>query len=156
MTTVLSNSSPKILKYGIFGPKFKDFYFCTKLCNNTNSRMLIWNTAIIFSNSSPKINKLDIFGTKFKDFYFVSNFSIRQIRGCWFQIWQWLFRILARKYSNKAFFVLNVSIFLILHEFRILKNSRVLIRKTATVFFKFQPKVPKYKIFSENSKVFSF
>ena len=94
-----------------FFPKFKDFYFCTKLCNNTNSRMLIWNTAIIFSNSSPKICKLDIFGTKFKDFYFASNFSIRQIQGRWFQIWQWLFRILARKYSNKAFFVLNVSIF---------------------------------------------
>ena len=30
----------------------------------------------------------------------------------------------------------------------------VLIMKMALVFFKFQPKIPKYEIFFENSKVF--
>ena len=36
------------------------------------------------------------------------------------------------------------------------KNSRLLIRKMAIVFFKFQPKVSKYKIFLENSSFFFF
>ena len=27
MTIILSNSSPKISKSGVFGPKYKDFYF---------------------------------------------------------------------------------------------------------------------------------
>ena len=38
----------------------------------------------------------------------------------------------------------------------ILKNFRVLISKMAIVFFKFQPEIPNYKIFFENSKVFFF
>ena len=71
-----------------FCPKVKDFYFCTKLCSKTNSRTLIWNMTIVLSNSSPKIRKLGIFGPKFKDFYFAPNFTIRQIWGGWFQIWQ--------------------------------------------------------------------
>ena len=69
-----SNCSTKIPKQGIFGPKFKDFYFCTKPWNKTNSRMLIWNMTIIFSTFSPKIHKFGIFGPKLKDFYFSPNF----------------------------------------------------------------------------------
>ena len=34
---LFSNSSPKIPKSGIFGPIFKDFQFCIKLCSKTNS-----------------------------------------------------------------------------------------------------------------------
>ena len=41
-------------KSGIFGPKFKDFYFCTKLCNKTNSRALISNITMVFLNCCPK------------------------------------------------------------------------------------------------------
>ena len=54
-------------KSGIFGPKFKDFYFR----NKRNSRTLISNMTISFSNSSPKIWKFGIFGPKFKNFYFL-------------------------------------------------------------------------------------
>ena len=71
MTTVFSNSNPRIHKSGIFGPKFKDFYFCTKLCNKINSNALISNVTIIFSSTSPKMQKSDIFGHKFQDFYFL-------------------------------------------------------------------------------------
>ena len=71
MTILFSNSSRKTHKSGIFGPRFKDFYFCTKLCNKTNSKMLISNMTIIFSNSSSKIRKSDIFGPKFKNFFFL-------------------------------------------------------------------------------------
>ena len=69
---------------------------------------------------------------------FVSSqkFAIRQIRECWFQIWQWLFWIPARKYRNKAFFMLNIISFYFCVKRRILKNSRVLISKTAIAFFR--------------------
>ena len=44
-----SNSSPKIPKSGIFGPKFR--YFCfsfVKFCKSTNFRVLISNMTIVF------------------------------------------------------------------------------------------------------------
>ena len=40
MTTLVSNSSPRISKSDILGLKFKYFYFCTKLCNKTISKPL--------------------------------------------------------------------------------------------------------------------
>ena len=111
MTKKSSNFSPEIPKSGIFSPKLKDFYFCTKHCNKTNSRMQISNMTIAFSNSTPKIRKSDIFGPKFKDFYFALNVAITQIRRLRFQIWWWLFWIPVRKYPNKAVFVLNLRFF---------------------------------------------
>ena len=74
MTMLFSNSSSKIPKSGIFGPKFKDFQLCIKFCNKINSRTLISNITIFFSNSRPKIPKEDIFGPKFRDFYFFMKF----------------------------------------------------------------------------------
>ena len=70
---------------------------------------------IVFSNSSPKLPKYEIrhfFGPNLGIFVFLLNFSVRQIRGCWFQIWQKFFLILAQKYPNKAFLVPNLGIFL--------------------------------------------
>ena len=92
--------------------EFWNFYFCTKLCSKTNSTTVIWIMTTLFSNSSPKIRKLGIFGSKFKDFYFALYFAIRNIWGCWFQIWEWFFRILAQKYQNKAFFCPKCIFFL--------------------------------------------
>ena len=74
MTILISNSSSKIPKSRIFGPRFRDFYFYTKLCNKTISRELISNMTILFSKSSSKIPELRFFGCKFKDFYFSTNF----------------------------------------------------------------------------------
>ena len=148
MTILFSNSSPKLYKSWNFGPKLKDFHFCTKLCNKTNLRTQISNMTIVFSNSTPKICKSGIFGPKFKDFYFVPNVAISQIRRRWFQIWQWLFRIPVWKYPNIAVFVLNVSTFYFCRNLRILKNSRVLISKMVIVFSnsskKFSLKTQKY------------
>ena len=133
MTILFSNSSPKISKSWNFGSKLKDFHFCTRLCNKANLRTQISNMTIVFSNSTPKICKSGIFGPKFKDFYFQPNVTIRQIWGCWFEIWQWRFRTSVRKYPNKAVFVLNVSFFCM--NLHILKKSRVLISKMVIVFF---------------------
>ena len=80
---LFSNSSPKISKSGIFGPKFKNFYFCTKVCYKTNSRTLISNMTIIsfqilaqkYPNNAFLVPRLGIF-------IFSLNLAIRQIRGC--------------------------------------------------------------------------
>ena len=44
----------KIPKSKIFGYKFKDYYFCTKLCNQANMRMLILKMAIVFKIPAQK------------------------------------------------------------------------------------------------------
>ena len=66
---IIFKFQPKNTQIKHLGPKFKDFYFCTKLCKKTNSKTLISNVTKIFSNSSRKIPKSDIFGPKLKDFY---------------------------------------------------------------------------------------
>ena len=152
MTKTISNSCPKIPKSGIFGTKFKDFYFFTKLCNKTNSRTQNSNMTILFWNSTTKICKSSIFDPKFKDFYFAPNFAIRQIQGRWFQTRQWLFWIPFRKFPNKTVFVLNV--FFIFAWIFALKNSRALISKMAIAYFKFQQNIARYEIFFENTRIF--
>ena len=54
MTIVFSNSSPKIRRWSIFGPKFKDFNFCTNTCNKAKLRALISNMTMVFQNCCPK------------------------------------------------------------------------------------------------------
>ena len=53
MTTLFSSSRPKISKSSIFDQIY-GFYFCTKLCNKTNSRASFSNMKTVFKNSSPK------------------------------------------------------------------------------------------------------
>ena len=48
MTILYSNCSPKIPKEGIIGPKFKNFYFCNKLCVTSNM------TTVFFFKFQPK------------------------------------------------------------------------------------------------------
>ena len=100
MTILFSNSSPKIHKSGIFGPKFR--HFCFFLWNFANRQ--IWgcwfkyDNSFFFFNSSPKIVKYGIFGQKYPNKVFLApnlsifvsspDFPIRQIRSSWFQIWQ--------------------------------------------------------------------
>ena len=47
MIIVFSNSNSKRPKAGIFDLKFKDFYFCIKLCNWANLKALISNMIIV-------------------------------------------------------------------------------------------------------------
>ena len=73
--TVLNNGisifkfHPKNAKTRHFWSKFKKFYMCTKVCNHTNSRVMISNMKKLFSNSSLKINQSDIFGPKSLDLF---------------------------------------------------------------------------------------
>ena len=99
-----------------------------------NANLKHGNNIFKFQHKSL-LDKLGIFGPNIKDFYFVPNFAVRRIWEHWFQICQCLFCILAWKYPNKAFFILNVSIFKFCTKLRIWKSLMVLIRKMAIVFF---------------------
>ena len=50
-------------------------------------------------------------------FVFSHNFAIRQIRGCWFQIWHYCFQFPGKIYPNQAFLVPNLGIFIFSSNF---------------------------------------
>ena len=57
-----------------------------------------------FKNFSQKYpNKVLV--PNLSSFDFSRNFAIRQIEGCWFQIWQICFQIPEKKYRNQGFLV---------------------------------------------------
>ena len=49
-------------------------------------------------------------------FIFTPNFATKQIQGRWFQVWQYFFQIPVQRYSNKAFLVPNLEIFVFFHK----------------------------------------
>ena len=139
MTILFSISNPKIPKLCIFGPKFKDFYFYTKLCNKTNSIMLISNKTIAFSNFNPKTPKSGIFGPEFKDFYFCTNIWNKADLMVLISNMTMVFQIWCPKHANKAFLVQNLRIFTLAINFAFWK-IRGYFRYDNSFFFKFQPK----------------
>ena len=116
MTTLFSNYSAKIPKPSIFGPKFNDFYFCSKLSNKANSRTQVSNMTIAFSNSSPKICKSGIFGPKFRHFFFFYEILQLDKFGVLISNMTILFSNSSPKYPNKAFLVPNLGIFAFFHD----------------------------------------
>ena len=102
---------------------------------NTNKAFLVTDLAIfIFFLKILLIHKFE--GADFKWQYYFQigrlwefswrNFEMREIRG-------------TRKYPNKPFFVVNVSIFYFCMKLHILKNLKTLISKMAIVFFQSHP-----------------
>ena len=75
VTKEFSNSSTKIRKLGIFGPKFKDFCFCTKLYYKTNQRALITKMTIDFQSCSPKHPNKAFFVPKLRILIFCMKLS---------------------------------------------------------------------------------
>ena len=74
VTILISSSSTKIRKSGIFGPKFKNFYFITNICNKANSRVLFSNLTMVFDTATQNTKKGN-FGFKFKNFCFFIKLS---------------------------------------------------------------------------------
>ena len=138
MTISFSNSSPKIPKSGIFDPKFKNFYFCTKLCKKTNSRRLILNMTMVFQNCcTKKLNKAFL-GSKFKN----SNFCTKI---CNYTIWRAFIRNMIIffqhfKDPNGAFLFQNLFFFLFWMKFYSFTKLSVLIKNLIIIFVKLQPK----------------
>ena len=117
MTISFSNSSPKIPKSDMLSPRFKDFYFCPKLCSKTNSRALISNMTMMLQNSSPKINESRIFGPKLKDFYFCTKLYYKTNSRTVISNMTIFLQIAAKKYSNKVFLISNLGVFILLFFF---------------------------------------
>ena len=109
----------KILKPVIFEPKFKDAYFCTKLCNEKNPVALISNVTTLLQNRCPKYPNKAFLVLDLTTFIFARNFPFRKIWE-WLKIWPYLFQILGKKYANKAFFfVPNLGIFILAQNYAI-------------------------------------
>ena len=78
MKKVFSNSSLKVSKSSIFDLKFINLYFCTKLSNQTNSRMfknvfkmnLMNLKCFKYFKSAVQNTQIKHFGSKFKNLYF--------------------------------------------------------------------------------------
>ena len=70
--TIFEDSNLKILKKGIFGPKFGHF-FSPKILHLDKFEVADFEYDNIISNFSPKIPKSSIFGPKFKGFYFCNK-----------------------------------------------------------------------------------
>ena len=88
-----------------------------------------------------------------KTFSFAPNFAIRQIQGRWFQIWQYFFEIPAQKYSNKAFLVPNLGIF-ISHEILQLGKFEGADFKRDNSFFKIPVQQDKFEDFIYDNSIF--
>ena len=140
MSIAFSSFSPKTPKLDIFEPKFKDFCFCTKLLNNTNSRALITKRTIVFQKCSPKHPNKTFLVPNLRILIFAWNFAIKQIRGRWLQMWQSFLNIPAQR-PYRAFLVLSLYfLFLFWSKLYSFTNLRVLIKNLIIVFIKLQPK----------------
>ena len=132
------NSSPKIPKEGIFGPKVRYICFFLRILQYykiEGTDFKYDNRLLNFSLKKLKAFLVSNLGV----FIFWQNFAISQIRGCWLQIWQYYFRIAAQNYPNQAFLIPNLRIFIISGNLAIRQIRRDLFQ-TWQFFFKFQPK----------------
>ena len=80
MIIVFSNFIQDTPKLGISGPKFKGFYFCTKLYYKTNWKTFVTKNTIVFQNYSPKHPNKVFFVPNLGILVFARNFAIRQVR----------------------------------------------------------------------------
>ena len=146
MTILFSNSGPKIPKQDIFGPKFRRFCFFTKVCNQTNLRVLISNMSIVFSNSSPKIRKSDVFGYNFKDFYFCTKLCNNAHSRALISNTTMVFQNCCPKQLIKASLVPKLKIFIFYQTLQLDKFEGFDF-KYDNGFFEFQPENTQLKNF---------
>ena len=106
ITISFSNSSPKIPKSGIFGPK-KVFRFAPNFATRQIQGLWFRVRQYFFQIAFEKYPNKTFLVPNLGIFIFLGNFAITQIPGCWFQIWQHCFQIPAQKYPNNAFLVPN-------------------------------------------------
>ena len=156
MTVLFSNSSPKIPKSGIFGPKFRHFCFFVKFCKQTNLRVLISNRTVVFLKILPKNPQIRHCWSKYpnKAFLFPNSgifvsSKILQFEGADFKYEIIFLKILAQKYPNTVFLVKNTQIrhfqsqiqaFLFLRKIQELDKFEGADFKYDNIFFKFQHK----------------
>ena len=163
ITIVFSNFNPELPKSCIFGLKFKDFHFCTKLCykfQGADSKYVK-----IFSRPLPKTPESGIFGPRFKDFHFCTKLCFwKKIGDVYFKFGNTFFKtpaqknlILSESTSSPACYLSRFLSELYQEKLKnLLKNSRSRTSKMTIVFSNSSLKIHKYDISYEKSKVFSF
>ena len=117
-----------------FGLKCRTFHFCQKICFLTKSNVLTSNITISFFVFYPKILKQGLLGPKVTVFCFAWNFQFQKIWQCWFQKWQYSFKIPAQNYSTKVRLIANLIFFFFFKRRFELLNLRVLIWKMTVIF----------------------
>ena len=139
----------------IFCPKFKDVYFCTKLCILTHLKVLILNITS-FSKLQPKNTQIGDFWFQIQSFFVYKTLRLH------------MFVSAGLKYDNRFFkfqlknikirhFAVNLKIFSISMKLYILKISRVLISNNMTIAFQnCNQKPPRQCFFSHKFKGFCF
>ena len=83
-------------------------------------------------------------------------FATREIRGRWFQIWQYHFQILVPKFGNLEFLVPNLRIFIFCTKLCNKANSRVLTSNMTMVFQNCCPKHPNKVFLALNLRILIF
>ena len=145
MTKSFSNSSTKIRKLGIFGPKFEDFCFCTKLCYKTNYRVMITKMTIDFQSCSPKhTNKATMKLCNQRNWRaLITNMTI-------------VFENSSPKTQQSNFGPEYFFFFLVLYETLHPDKFQDPNFKYGISFLKFQSKIPNYGNFGPKLKEFCF
>ena len=140
-----------------FGLKCRTFHFCQKICFLTKSNVLTSNITISFFVFYPKILKQGLLGPKVTVFCFAWNFQFQKIWQCWFQKWQYSFKIPAQNYSTKVRLIANLIFFFFFQKtFWIVKLEGVDLKNDSD-FWKFEswniPKIAKYGISRPTLKI---
>ena len=147
MTMLFSNSSPKVLKSGILGPKLRHFCFFVNFRKQTKLRVLISNMTIVFLKFLPKNTQGRHFLSQIQAFsLFQDILQLDKFEGADFKFDNIFFQIPAQKYPNHTFLVQNLDFFF-LRKICNQTNLRVLISNMTIVFSNLQPKNTKIRHF---------
>ena len=137
MAILFSNLSSEIPKQGTYGPKFKEFYFCTKHFNKTNSRTLISIMTILFQSCWQKHPNKALLVLDLKIFYFCMKLCFQKKEGD-FRFDNIFFKFQPKKSSNQPFLFQIYALFL--HEILQLHKFQGVDFKYDNIIFTFQPK----------------
>ena len=98
-----------------FWSKFKNFYFCTKLCILINSRVLISNMATTFQSYSPQLCNEDIFGPRLEKGLFCIKYYLMTYSKVLPSILTIVLQNSSQQITQK-YFGPKFNVFLFLHE----------------------------------------
>ena len=86
------------------------------------------------------------------------NFAFLQIQGCWFQIWQYFFKLTTQNTQIRQFWFQNWFYFFVLHAqfFAFWQILGCWFQISQSFFLSFRLKIPKRTFLVSNSRTFIF
>ena len=141
MTIFFLSSTPKIPKYGIFGPKFSHFHYFTKFCSQTISRMLISIITIVFQILPEKYPNIDIL-------FFCEILQLDKFEHVHFKYDNSFF-----KFQSERHFLSQIQAFCFFAKF-CNQTSLTVLSNITIVFLKFQPKSTQMRHFWSQIQAF--